>query len=119
MFANLIGKQERIDVTHGSSGGKSSSSEQIREVHVVMPTELQSLPKLEDYLTIADGTPPARVKIQAQSYPKNADRFIPINVAPRNDFTPFLPHFTCNGSNSRKKLQSQCKDPDRFPDRGH
>lgn len=58
--------------------------EQIREVHTVMPGELQSLPPLEGYLTISDGTPAARVTIVAQGYGKKVQRFVAIEkkVAP-------------------------------------
>jgi hypothetical protein len=47
-------------------------------VHTVMPGELQSLPPLEGYLTISDGTPAARVKIEAKGYGKGVRRFVPI-----------------------------------------
>jgi type IV secretory pathway TraG/TraD family ATPase VirD4 len=71
VMAEVIGKQERIDITRsdtrqGLIDGSVSKSEQIREVHTVMPGELQSLPPLEGYLTISDGTPAARVTIVAQ-----------------------------------------------------
>jgi Type IV secretion-system coupling protein DNA-binding domain len=83
VMADLIGKQERIDITRsdtrqGLIGGSVSKSEQIREVHTVMPGELQSLPPLEGYLTISDGTPAARVKIEAQGYGKQGKRFVAI-----------------------------------------
>lgn len=83
VMADLIGKQERIDITRsdtyqGLIGGSVSKSEQIREVHTVMPAQLQALPSLEGYLTIADGTPTAKVKVEAQSYPKQARRFVAI-----------------------------------------
>jgi hypothetical protein len=83
VMADLIGKQERIDMTRsdtrqGLIGGSVSKSEQIREVHTVMPGELQSLPPLEGYLTISDGTPAARVTIEAQGYGKKGRRFVPI-----------------------------------------
>jgi hypothetical protein len=83
VMADLIGKQERIDITRsdtyqGLIGGSVSKSEQIREVHTVMPGELQSLPPLAGYLTISDGTPAARVTIEAQGYGKKGKRFVPI-----------------------------------------
>jgi Type IV secretion-system coupling protein DNA-binding domain len=83
VMADLIGKQERIDITRsdtrqGLIGGSVSKSEQIREVHTVMPGELQSLPPLEGYLMISDGTPAARVKVEAQGYGKGAMRFVAI-----------------------------------------
>jgi type IV secretory pathway TraG/TraD family ATPase VirD4 len=83
VMADLIGKQERIDITRsdtqqGLIGRSVSKSEQIREVHTVMPGELQSLPPLEGYLTISDGTPAARVTIEAQGYGKEVKRFVPI-----------------------------------------
>jgi hypothetical protein len=76
-------KQERIDITRsdtqqGLIGRSVSKSEQIREVHTVMPGELQSLPPLAGYLTISDGTPAARVTIEAQGYGKRVKRFVPI-----------------------------------------
>jgi hypothetical protein len=55
-----------------------SKSEQIREVQSVMPGEVQSLPPLAGYLTISDGTPAARVKIEALGYGKEVRRFVPI-----------------------------------------
>jgi type IV secretory pathway TraG/TraD family ATPase VirD4 len=84
VMADLIGKQERIDITRsdtrqGLIEGSVSKSEQIREVHTVMPGELQSLPPLEGYLTISDGTPAARVTIEAQGYGKGVKRFVAID----------------------------------------
>jgi type IV secretory pathway TraG/TraD family ATPase VirD4 len=83
VMPDLIGKQERVDITRsdtrqGLIGGSVSKSEQIREVHTVMPGELQSLPPLEGYLTISDGTPAARVMIEAQGYGKGVRRFVSI-----------------------------------------
>jgi Arc/MetJ-type ribon-helix-helix transcriptional regulator len=82
VMADLIGKQARIDITKGKSrqglAMSHSQNEQIREVHTVMPGELQSLPPLEGYLTISDGTPAARVKIEAQGYGKGVQRFVAI-----------------------------------------
>lgn len=80
-FAKTIGKQERIDWMKGKQKGwvlphGSSQTENLRETHLVMPSELQALPKLEGYLTIADGTPPARVRIEPRGYLKQAERFI-------------------------------------------
>jgi Type IV secretion-system coupling protein DNA-binding domain len=68
----------RSDTQQGLIGGSVSKSEQIREVHTVMPGELQSLPPLEGYLTISDGTPAARVTIEAQGYGKGGRRFVAI-----------------------------------------
>ncbi len=62
-----------------SQRGSVSKSEQIREVHTVMPGELQSLPPLAGYLTISDGTPAARVTIEAQGYGKGVKRFVAID----------------------------------------
>ena len=81
-FAKTIGKQERIDWMKSKHKGwvlpkGSSRTENLRETHLVLPSELQALPKLEGYLTIADGTPPARVKIEPRGYIKQAERFIP------------------------------------------
>ena len=63
MMADLIGKQERVDIQRGIKEGiipeYHGGSEVIREVHLVMPAELQGLPNLEGYLVIANGTPPA------------------------------------------------------------
>jgi hypothetical protein len=85
-FAKLIGQQERVDITSGSSNSYSSSgqqssssaNQQIRETYAVLPSQLQNLPRLEGYLTIADGSPPARVQVTPQSFGRKADRFIPI-----------------------------------------
>jgi hypothetical protein len=44
----------------------------------VRPGSLQSLPPLEGYLMISDGTPAARVKVEAQGYGKGAMRFVAI-----------------------------------------
>ena len=92
MMANLIGKQERIDITYGRFRQGLSTTyahhEQIRETHAVMPSQLQALPPLEGYLTISDGTPPARVKLTAQGYPKQAVRFLP---AATPNYAPPLP----------------------------
>jgi hypothetical protein len=68
----------RSDTQQGLVGGSVSKSEQIREVHAVMPGELQSLPPLEGYLTISDGTPTAKVTVVAQGYGKGVKRFVPI-----------------------------------------
>ncbi|MEO0646301.1 MAG: type IV secretion system DNA-binding domain-containing protein [Cyanobacteria bacterium J06650_10] len=81
-FAKTIGKQERIDRMKGTHGGwifrhGYSKTENLRETHLVLPSELQALPKLEGYLTIADGTPPTRVKIEPKGYLKQAERFVP------------------------------------------
>lgn len=65
--ADQIGKQEVIEYTQSKKKGslfERNESESIREKYTVMPSELQSLPSLEGYLTIADGTPPAKVQIQ-------------------------------------------------------
>jgi hypothetical protein len=69
----------RSDTRQGLIGGSVSKSEQIREVHTVMPGELQSLPPLAGYLTISDGTPAARVTIEAKGYGKGVRRFVPID----------------------------------------
>ena len=53
-----------------------SKTENLRETHLVLPSELQALPKREGYLTIADGTPPARVKIEPKGYLQQAERFV-------------------------------------------
>ena len=80
-FAKTIGKQERIDWMKGTHKGwvlphGSSRTENLRETHLVLPSELQALPKLEGYLTIANGTPPAKVKIEPKGYLKRAERFV-------------------------------------------
>ena len=81
MMADLIGKQERVDIQRGIKEGiipeYHGGSEVIREVHLVMPAELQGLPNLEGYLVIANGTPPARVRVEPRRYPKGAVRFVP------------------------------------------
>ena len=81
MMADLIGKQERVDIQRGIKEGiipeYHGGSEVIREVHLVMPAELQGLPNLEGYLVIANGTPPARVRVEPKRYPKGAVRFVP------------------------------------------
>ncbi|MBT9317749.1 type IV secretion system DNA-binding domain-containing protein [Leptothoe spongobia] len=80
-MANVIGKQERVEHTRSKSIipgiGGARESEQIRETHAVMPAELQALPSLEGYLSIANGTPPAKVRVEPRSYPVQAERFIP------------------------------------------
>jgi type IV secretory pathway TraG/TraD family ATPase VirD4 len=81
MMANLIGKQERVEVMRSESsqgllGGSVSKSEQIRETHTVMPAELQGLPPLQGYLAISDGTPAARVVVPVQGYEKKGVRFV-------------------------------------------
>ncbi|EDX82397.1 hypothetical protein S7335_843 [Synechococcus sp. PCC 7335] len=80
-FAKTIGKQERIDWMKGTHGGwifrhGYSKTENLRETYLVLPSELQALPKLEGYLTIADGTPPARVKVEPKGYLQRAGRFV-------------------------------------------
>jgi len=81
MMADLIGKQERVDIQRGIKEGiipeYHGGSEVIREVHLVMPAELQGLPNLEGYLVIANGTPPARVRVEPRGYAKRAVRFVP------------------------------------------
>lgn len=104
MMANLIGKQERIDLTRTKSGLiRSSLQEQIRDVHLVLPTELQSLPKLEGYLTIADGTSPAKVRVEPRSYPKISDRFVPAQLPSRP--VPPSPNTTSNSNSSGNSHQ--------------
>ena len=76
-MSKQIGVQERTDITHSSSKEGFSKSEQIRETAAVLPSQLQNLPPLEGYLTLADGSSPALVKIQPKSYPSHAARFIP------------------------------------------
>ncbi len=80
-MAKIIGRQERVDIVHGSSmtgllSRSHSKTETIRETYAVMPSELQALPPLAGYLNIADGSPPAKVTIEPRSYPKQADRLI-------------------------------------------
>lgn len=87
MMAQLLGKQERLDRMRTTSGvwfRPGTRSERIRETYTVMPTELQMLPPLEGYLSIADGTPPAKVRIEPQTYDPQAQRYIPVmNARPR------------------------------------
>lgn len=116
MMANLIGKQERIDVTRGAAGWKTSAQEQIRDTHVVLPTELQSLPKLEGYLTIADGTSPAKVKVQPQSYPKISDRFVAAQMSPRLALPPSNSTTNANGLGNPHQ-RSPPSERNRTPDR--
>jgi hypothetical protein len=58
-----------------------------------MPGELQSLPPLARYLTISDGTPAAKVKIEARGYGKDVQRFMAIEkeVAPSVSETVIMP----------------------------
>lgn len=63
-MSKQIGVQERIDITHSDSGQGLSLSEQIRETAAVLPSQLQNLPPLKGYLTIADGSSPALVGIE-------------------------------------------------------
>ncbi len=58
-------------------GNKKTRSESIRETHAVMPSQLQALPPMSGYLLIADGTPPAKVKVSHRSYPPIAQRLVP------------------------------------------
>ena len=76
-MSKQIGVQERIDITHSDSGQGLSLSEQIRETAAVLPSQLQNLPPLKGYLTIADGSSPALVEIKPKSYPSHAERFLP------------------------------------------
>ena len=81
-FAKTIGRHERIDWRRGTStsglfGFGTSRQQELRDTHLVLPSELQALPKLEGYLTIADGTSPARVKVEPKGYVKQAERFVP------------------------------------------
>lgn len=83
IMAGLIGSQERLEINNSYSGGllgKTTRSESIRETYAVMPSELQALPKLEGYLLIADGTPPARVQVTPRSYPTVAERLVPRSI---------------------------------------
>ncbi len=76
-MADLIGKQERLEINDSYTGLlRKTQSESIRETYTVMSTEIQALPKLEGYLVIADGTPPAKVKVTPRSYPIVADRLV-------------------------------------------
>ena len=79
-MANVIGKQERVEHTRSKSIipgiGGARESEQIRETHAVMPAELQALPSLEGYLSIANGTPPAKVRVEPRCYSVQTERFI-------------------------------------------
>lgn len=79
--ADIIGKQERVDVTEsrtheGLLGGSNTYTENIRETHIVMPSEIQALPELVGYLDIADGSPPARVEVQYRDYPRVNQRLV-------------------------------------------
>ena len=80
-FAKTIGQQERIDITKSKGAdswlkrGETSESEQIREVFAVMPAELEALPSLEGYLTVAEQSP-AKIKIEPRSYGKQNPRFV-------------------------------------------
>ncbi len=81
LFSKLIGTQERIDTTQGTTdtpGQRQSRSrtEQIRETPAVLPSELQNLPPLEGYLVIADSSTPAKVTIEPKNYPKKTARFV-------------------------------------------
>ncbi|TBR56507.1 type IV secretion system protein VirD4 [Westiellopsis prolifica IICB1] len=83
-FSDMIGAQERIDVTFSDSqnsdlGGSQTQSQTIRETAAVLPAEIQNLPPLEGYLCIADGSSPARVKITPKGYASQTERFIPVS----------------------------------------
>lgn len=87
VMAQLLGKQERLEqlrTTRWFGLKPGSRSEHIRETYAVMPTELQMLPPLTGYLSIADGTPLAKVKITPETYPQPAQRYVAaIQVSPR------------------------------------
>lgn len=81
LCSKLIGGQERLETTHGKSGNgwfseTRSVNQQIRETFAVLPSELQTLPPLEGYLLIADGTKPAKVRVTPAAYPLKASRFV-------------------------------------------
>lgn len=78
-----------------------------------MPSQLQALPPLEGYLTIADGTPPARVKLTAQGYSKQAARFVPSTIS---NYSPTLPPAAGEGGVNGGKGKSQ--QFNRFENRG-
>lgn len=82
-FSKAIGSREQIDITESQAYQtplsvlpQKTKTQQIREVRAVMPSELQSLPSLSGYLAIADGTPPAQVKLIPRNYPKAAERLV-------------------------------------------
>jgi hypothetical protein len=86
-MAQVIGKQERVELTNNRNRSRSSSSkgagsgssygenEQLREVYAVMPSELQDLPDLEGYLKIST-FPAAQVKVKVRNFFVQAERFI-------------------------------------------
>lgn len=87
-MAQVIGKQEKVELTNsrnrssssssrgGGHGSSYSESEQIREAYAVLPSELQDLPDLTGYLKIS-GLPAAQVKLKVRDFPIKAERFIP------------------------------------------
>jgi type IV secretory pathway TraG/TraD family ATPase VirD4 len=91
-MAQVIGKQERVELTNNRNRSRSSSSrgtgsgssygenEQLREVYAVMPSELQDLPDLKGYLKIS-GFPAAQVKVKVRNFLVQAERFIPRSQA--------------------------------------
>lgn len=84
--SQLIGSQERLDITRGKSGNWAgnanySQNEQIRETRTVMPSQLQLLPPLEGYLLIANGTKPAPIKITPKTYTSTTSRKVDVDVA--------------------------------------
>ena len=83
-FADLIGKVDLID-TQTSRGTEpldvlpriATKTESItREVYTVSPSQLQSLPPLEGYLLIGDGTPCTPIRLTPRSYPNTAKRLV-------------------------------------------
>ncbi|MCU0532903.1 MAG: type IV secretion system DNA-binding domain-containing protein [Hydrococcus sp. Prado102] len=96
-MAQVIGKQERVELTNNRNRSRSSSSrgagsgssygenEQLREAYAVMPSELQDLPDLKGYLRISS-FPTAQVKVKVRNFPVQAERFIPRSqVSERTD----------------------------------
>ena len=118
MMADLIGKQERVDIQRGIKDGiipeYHGGSEVIREVHLVMPAELQGLPNLKGYLVIANGTPPARVRVEPKRYPKGAERFVPAELG----VVPFQGSGLVRGESEGSGGNGKIQDLRRFQQKG-
>lgn len=75
IMADSIGKQERLEEIFDPNERRKMSV--VRETYAVLPSQIQSLPPLEGYLSIADGTPCAKVQLTYKSYQNHSARFIP------------------------------------------
>lgn len=93
-MSRALGDQEVLRRTEGGSeqpAGRSSSTwhEQLAVESVALPSELQSLPNLQGFLSLAGDFPLARVKLPLPAKrPKAAEAFVP---RPRQQAQPAKP----------------------------